>query len=166
MKKIPLSRGKYALVDDEDYNFLSQFNWHVQPGRKTDYATRGHYPVGEKGKGRVTVRMHREIMGLPMKGRDIVVDHINDNGLDNRRKNLRVCTARENRQNSTGRSKSSSKFKGVDWCPRDRCWRAYIKPKDQPRKFIGHLDSEIAAAKAYDKEALEHFGKYARENFI
>ena len=154
-KLMPLSQGKFAIVDAEDYERLKQYKWHVDKGDSTNYAARGI--VGKN------FRMHREILGAP-KG--LVVDHINHNGLDNRRSNLRLCTVRQNNMNRrpSRRKNKWSRFKGVSWDKQRRLFTAYIQ-QDGKMVRLGRFESEVEAAKAYDKKARELFGEFAYLNF-
>ena len=94
MKKIKLSKGKYALVDDKDYDQLSKVSWHFNDL----YATRGLVSDGKLK----TIYLHRFIANTP-KGME--TDHINQNKLDNRRENLRICTSSQNRTNKGKRGR-------------------------------------------------------------
>ncbi len=160
MKQIPLTQGKIALVDDEDFEWLSKLKWSVRKTRKNFYAQRNI----SKTKIGDMVAMHRQIMMLK-KGDGIHVDHINGNGLDNRRCNLRECTNQQNHFN-TRTTTGSSKYKGV--CrvtrPQRKKWLAQIM-LNAKHHFIGYFNDEVMAAKAYDKKAIELFGKYAYLNF-
>jgi len=155
MKKIKLSRGLFAKVDEEDFEYLNQFKWHALKGNTTFYAQRDIC----KNK---SVLMHREIMKTP-KGK--VTDHINHNGLDNRKKNLRICTAQENSCNRRLQKNASSKYKCVIQHCITQKWRAYIRYKKQSI-YLGVFNSEKEAALAYNKAAKELFGKFAFLNKI
>lgn len=109
---------------------------------------------------RKTIYMHRELMNPP---EGMEVDHINGNGLDNRKANLRVCTKEENQQNSKKRTGKSSSFKGVCWDSSGRKWRARITV-DKKHLQIGQFEMELKAAEAYDKEARYYFGAFAKLN--
>ena len=116
MREIILTQGKVALVDDKDYDQVSQFKWYASRERNSWYAVR---KICVDGK-RHNCRMHRFILGL--LGKELF-DHINSDGLDNRRKNLRACTASQNQQNRR-LQRGTSKYKGV--CSDKRKWRASI----------------------------------------
>ncbi len=106
--------------------------------------------------------MHREIIKAPD---NLFVDHINLNGLDNRKANLRLATKIQNSRNTPKmKRKTSSKYKGVSYQKRDRIWRAKIKINRRD-KHLGSFRDEIDAAEAYDKAAHKYFGEFARPNF-
>lgn len=156
-KQVPLTQGKFALVDDEDFEWLSQHKWHLS---QHGYAARGkHEGYPKKTVG--ILFMHRVILNAP-SGTE--VDHINGNRLDNRRSNLRLCTRRQNLQNSRKRDNSSSLYKGVYFDKSRNKWQAYI---DGPhgRIHLGRFSQETDAARAYDEKAKEVFGEFARLNF-
>lgn len=162
MKTIPLTQGKVALVDDEDFEWLNQWKWHYRkghPNREKGYAGRSIFlGTGKRG----TVLMHREILKVK-KGQ--IPDHHDGDGLNNQRSNLRVGNMKDNSANrSKVRSKCSSKYKGVSWHKASSYWRASIK-KNQKWMHIGSFQTEEDAAKAYDKKASELFGTFAKLNF-
>lgn len=154
MKKIQLSKGVYrptklkerhfAIVDDDDYAWLNQWNWtaiHTQR-RNGGYAMRSEY--GD------TILMHRLIMNAP---EGMEVDHINGNGLDNRRENLRVVTQKVNHANRHG-NLSKAGYKGVTQVGDQ--WRMQI---------AAHFDTAEEAARAFDKCAIALHGEHASLNF-
>ncbi len=147
--KIPLTQGYFALVDADDYEKLSQYKWHVN--RKGDmlYACRS-----EKGK---KIKMHRQILNAPP---GMYCDHINHNGLDNRKANLRLCTPQQNSFNQRPSHNSTSKYKGVYWNSEARKWHAEIRHNGR-LIHIGYYDYEQDAAIAYDDYAIELFGEFA-----
>ena len=148
-RRIPLTRGKFALVDADDYYRLSKFQWYAKYSGSTFYAVRNH-----SGK---SVKMHREIMGGPGH---LLVDHIDRNGLNNRRSNLRFCTSSQNLCNTVSIRGSSSRYKGVCWHKREKQWVASIQFKKKSY-YLGDFDNEIDAAKAYDKKAKVLHGEFA-----
>lgn len=154
MLVIALTRGKTALIDDADYDLISQYRWSAKPGPWGWYAMAG---IRRDGKN-TTLYMHRLILGNPASH----VDHRNGNGLDNTRANLRLATASQNQQNSRPRRGASSRYKGV-FLDRGMC-RAAIGPAGH-RKYLGTFASEEAAAVAYDAAAREMFGEWAQLNF-
>ena len=92
------------------------------------------------------------------------IDHINGNGLDNRKVNLRLCNSSQNQRNARKRKSGTSRFKGVDWHKESKKWRARICV-NRKRIHIGRYKSEFEAAQAYDKKAIELFGEFASLNF-
>ncbi len=159
MKRIPLTQGKYAIVDDEDFEGLSKYKWYALKGHKTYYAVRGVH----RNKKRKMIFMHREILGLqPNDG--TATDHINHNGLDNRRCKIRICTHAQNTHNRLPYKMFTSKYKGVSWDRTTKKWRAKIM-FNYKNIHLGFFEDEIEAAKAYDKKAKELFGEFAYMNF-
>lgn len=156
---IPLSRGMFALVDESDYDFLSQFTWSVCGGTRNKYAEfRKH--VDGKMK---TFSMHRLLLQAPA---NMQVDHRNGNGLDCRRSNLRLCSATQNRKSLRKQLRATaSRFKGVCWDKIARKWTARIRP-NRTEIFLGRFDTEVAAGVAYNQAAVKHFGDYALLNTI
>jgi hypothetical protein len=149
VKRIPVTGGLYAYVDAADYEWLSQYKWHLC-GR---YAVRR-----EKGK---RILMHREIMQTP-PGK--VTDHADGNGLDNLRANLRNCTGQQNHRNKAKMIGGRSRFKGVQYHKPSRKWFARIWYEGRSRS-LGYFDSEVEAARAYDRAAVLCFREFARLNF-
>jgi len=158
-RRIALTQGKFAIVDPEDYERLAGYKWFAARFERGFYALR----TGKDSKGRQrNVRMHRVILGEP-KGK--IIDHINHNGLDNRRANLRVVTRQQNTWNKRKqRGNCSSQYKGVTLFKRVGKWQARIICNGKSI-FIGYFDDQIAAARAYDAKAAELYGDYAALNF-
>jgi len=152
-KLIPLTQRKFAIADADDYQRLAKHKWHCRKAKNNFYAFRR--------KDRNKVAMHREILKAP-KG--MVVDHIDGNGLNNRKSNLRLCTASQNARNRRPNRVSSSKYKGVSLHKRDKKWDVQIICNGK-RTRIGRFDNEIEAALAYDRKAEELFGEFAYLNF-
>lgn len=157
MKKIPLTQGKFAIVDDEDYELVSQYKWLLSKQSKNC-----EYAVITK---RPRLRMHRLIMGL-VPGDGLIVDHINGNGRDNRRANLRVCTHVENIRNMATKG-GSSLFRGVTRRNQKRGtkWIAQIMV-NRKQYYLGIFNTPIDAAKAYNTAAKNFFGEFARLNDV
>ncbi len=156
-KKIPLTQGKFAIVDDKDFDYLNQWKWRISEWKGSKYAVR-EVRINKKQH---TIRMHRLIMKAIL-GQEI--DHRNHNGLDNRKGNLRFCSHKQNLQNSKKRQNCSSKFKGVCWDKIQQQWAVRLGPR-LGRIWVGRFDSEIEAAKAYDYKAKEVYGEFAYANF-
>lgn len=153
MREIPLTKGYVALVDDEDYDRVSQFKWCVSERKTRNYAL-----------NRKTGLLHRFILNVTET--HIQVDHDNLNGLDCRRENMRLATNSKNQanQNKETSRKTSSKYKGVCFFKRTRKWTAYCA-KDKKTHYLGYFASEVEAAEAYDIAAVELHGEFARTNF-
>lgn len=156
MKIIKLRTGENVLVDDYDFEWLSQWKWYCNAN---GYA----YRRSEAGGKRKNVMMHRLILNVP-KGYE--TDHINRNKLDNQRANLRIATRSQNRANSRTR-KRVNKYKGA--------YKTKINGNDYYQAqlthnkktiHIGYFKTAIEAARAYDKKAKEIFGEFARGNFF
>lgn len=156
MKEIQLSQGKVALVDDEDFEYLNKFRWFSQKTCSGWYAIRHRY---KNGKG-ITIYMHREILNPP-PGK--WTDHIDHNGLNNQRDNLRVVSRHENQCNRIKQKSGLSKYKGVTWNKRKKEWVSRVLIFGE-RKHLGYFNSEIEAAKAYDKIVKQYFGEFACTN--
>jgi hypothetical protein len=154
MKEISLSRGQVALVDDVDYDFVNQWKWYASPSKNGRwYAVR--MPTHCKME-----KMHRLIMNCPD---GMTVDHINGDGLDNRRSNLRVCTEAENNRNRGKNINNTSGYKGVHVTPYGKYAAAITAHGKQIR--LGNFSTPEDAARAYDKAAKQHHGEFAWLNF-
>ena len=164
MKHIPLTQGKVAIVDDEDFDWLSQWKWCAVKGKTTYYASRNVYLGGGRKSPKYNfIIMHRLILGLK-KGDSRECDHRNHNGLDNQRHNLRICNRGQNMRNARPSRNKSSKYKGVSWHNQAGQWRARIKDEGI-ETHIGHFCNEVDAAKAYDAKAKDIYGEFAYLNF-
>jgi hypothetical protein len=161
VKKIPLTQGKYALVDDENYTWLNQYNWCCskstnKKSKKVYYrAVRGTYNPITKKKN--SIQMHREILAA-REGE--VINHINGNMLDNRKANLRILTRRQCYQNQTGKE-CTSKYPGVSWRENKQKWEASIFHKGKTI-YLGQYTSEDEAYQIYKKMC----NQLAEENTI
>lgn len=176
-KIVPLSQGKVALVDDQDFEWLSQFRWCYWGTYAMRYERKRE--KSDRGAKRRSLQMHREILRKMHPGRTdgLMSDHINGDRLDNRRCNLRLCTSMENGRNRIGAtSKTYTRYKGVFLAnPKYRGiyhkrktrkpWLAVIRVNGQLKRF-GPFVSETEAALAYNAAACEHFGEFAKLNEI
>ena len=157
MKRIPLTQGEFAIVDDEDYEIIKRFKWSVNKCSHTSYVQTGI----RKDKGKyTTLTMHRFLLNPPD---GLHVDHRNGNGLDNRRSNIRLCTSRQNAQNRH-LTRGRSQYKGVYWSKPNKKWVAQIGFSGK-LKDLGSFANEDSAAKSYDVAAKKKFGDFARLNF-
>lgn len=151
--KILLTRGLVTIVDIEDAEMTNQFLWYSKRNSSGIYAF----------SKTVKDYLHRFIMGVI--GSDKEVDHRNGNRLDNRRKNLRICTRSQNSRNQRKRfKKCTSRFKGVTWHREARKWQTMICFR-RKRMYLGMFSSEISAARTYDAAAVKFHGEFARLNF-
>lgn len=157
IKRIKLTQNKFAIVDEEDFDKLNKWKWHAHKDNKNGvfYVWRNSH-ISEGIKKQRTFLMHREIMNAP-KG--MVVDHINHDGLDNRKCNLRLCTCSQNSANQTK--------KGLKGAHKDKRYSRWISSTKYKQKtiYIGSFRTQIEAAKAYDKKVIELFGEFANPNF-
>lgn len=158
MKKIKLvgkfGKGKFTLVDDEDFAYFNQWKWHCDSNY---YVIRG--AIKKEGKYGSKIRMTRVIMKTPS---NLQVDHINHNPLDNRKENLRNCTPKENNRNK--RPAGGTGFKGVCWHKLEKKYQVSLRINGVKKYFGYHIDI-IKAAKIYDREAKKYYGEFAYLNF-
>lgn len=154
MKEIKLTQGKFAQVDDSDYDFLNQFKWYAQKDRRTYYAVRRN--------GNKRDKMHRVILNLNYDDNRLP-DHLDGDGLNNQRYNLRIADHSQNCANRKSLQISISKYKGVS--PSKKRWRADIT-KDGVHKYIGSFKNEVDAALAYNNEAKRLHGEFAQLNEV
>ncbi len=153
MIQIPLTQGKFALIDFEDFELVNQYKWHFSKS-SNNYGKAIARP-SRKGKA---IRMHRLIMDAP----DIFeVDHINGNPLDNRKSNLRLVSHAQNQKNMSKHSDNKTGYKGVSFHKKANKYQVFVG-----KKYIGLFIDIKEAAKAYNIAALEHFGEFARLNEI
>lgn len=156
-KEIECTKGKVALVDDDDYPLVSQFRWFSWVSSSgTWYARR----TVTDGSGRGSASMHRTIMCPPD---NLDVDHINGDGMDNRRENLRVCTTKQNCAN-TKLPLPKSGYRGVYYDADRRRWLAQVTINGRS-KVVGRFKSPSQAAISRDLAAYELYGDFAVLNF-
>jgi len=153
------------MVDDDVYDDLSKFKWfYPNPnGRRTSYPSRTIYLGKHNGKHKYKrLRIHNIVMRTP-KGE--VVDHIDHNGLNCQRKNMRNCSIKENARNKSPKRGCSSKYLGVSWKEPNNKWAVRIKIGNKI-KHIGLFSSEEEAAMMYNEMALKYYGEFASLNTI
>lgn len=162
--EIPLTQGKMALVDAEDYEWLSQWKWRAQkdPGGRTWYAMRLVRDTGPGPHRQRVVRMHRLIMGTPA---GMGTDHADHDGLHNCRGNLRICTRSQNAANGRLNANNTSGYRGVTWARRQKRWMATIGYKGK-NLHLGYFRSGAEAAEAYNEAAVAIFGEFAYLNAL
>lgn len=165
MKEIPLTQGKVALVDDADFELVSQYKWQadksVSAGRVCWYAIT---TIRRADGSRQKLRMHRHILGITDPHTE--VDHVDHDGLHNTHENLRVCGRKTNMGNQRVQNVSkSSRYKGVGWHKSIGKWQAYIKV-NQTIQYLGCFSSERLAAFSYNQAAKREFGEFAFLNKI
>ena len=154
MKLIPLSRGLSAIVDDEDYDLLNKRHWYAHRDRRLWYAwTKIPLTDGRQ----LTATMHRILLS---PSPDTIVDHINRDGLDNRRANLRIASPSQNAAN--GPPRNGRRYRGT--VKQGIKWRAEICVLYKHCR-LGTFDTEEQAARAYDDAAKKFFGEFAYLNF-
>ena len=159
-REIPLTQNKVAIVDDADYDWLSQWKWHAHKARSGGfYAIRAIQENGEQ----FIIRMSRQVLGLK-QGDSRQADHQNHITLDNRRNNLRICTFQENSRNRESHSNTTSKFKGVSWYKPLKKWIAQITINGKVQN-LGYWNMEEVAALRYDMVAIREFGDFVHLNF-
>ncbi len=156
MKEIPLSQGKVALVDDVEFDLLSVNKWCAQKDRRTYYAVRSITIAPNKEK---RVWMHREILGLTVGQ---FADHINGNGLDNRRSNLRIATTSQNGANRRVGRNNTSGVKGVAWHKGSKKWQSSICVRGRMIQLGRFYDLKSAEC-IYKLAAFKFFGEFAGE---
>ena len=154
-KEIQLTQGKVAIVDDDLFEYLNQFKWHIASGR---YAAT-NMKINGKSK---SIYLHRFIMNV---SKDMQVDHIDNDKLNNLKTNLRICTHSQNMINRPVYNNSKSKFKGVIFYEKLKKYIARIKFKNK-EYYLGVYTNPIDAARAYNDAALKYHGEFAHINKI
>ena len=157
MKRIPLTKSKFAIVDGQNFEWLNQWKWYA-------HFTGNHwYAARREKKTKKFFYMHRQILGLQF-GNKQQVDHVNGDGLDNRLCNLRICSQLQNNHNSKRRNHNhQSIYKGVRKSKNGKKWRARIIVNKR-EICLGTFKTERGAALAYDKAAIKFFGEFAQLN--
>lgn len=160
LKEIPLTRGQVAVVDDVDFERVMARSWYYRPPQNRSRSAYA-YSGGQHGEPH-NIALHRFILGVTDSATH--VDHIDGNGLNNTRGNLRVCSRQQNTRNVPTHKDNQSGFKGVSFDKPKSRWSARICLNYRQR-FLGAFRLPEDAARAYDKAAREHFGEFARLNF-
>jgi hypothetical protein len=178
---VPLTRGLYAKVDPDMFYEVIKYKWHARKSAQTYYATSTQYQNGR----RINLHMHRLIMQHVIASEskqaknavrttqyavrdklpcNLFIDHINGDGRDNRRANLRFADSTQNNYNRRITSRRTSNYKGVDYRPSKKAYRARITV-NKKKIFLGYFKSEIDAARAYDTAARKYHKEFAVFNF-
>jgi hypothetical protein len=163
MKLLPLTKGYHAMVDDDDYYWVSQFNWQAIELNGAIYARRNKKKGILKSNEPYEIYLHRVIMKCVDKEK--VVDHIDHDGLNNIKSNLRICSKDDNKIYTTSHKNSSSKYLGVSYDRARNKWNAQLKYNGQ-RILAKRYNTEAEAAEAYNLIAKKHFGEFANLNII
>lgn len=157
--EIPISPNKVTLVDDEDAAAVLRLKWQASTNNhRVWYARRPFWSGGR----RRTVLLHRWLLDAPAGA---LVDHINGDGLDNRRANLRLCNHSQNAANALWVTRGKSGYRGVFYDASKRRWQAEIKVRGVVHR-LGRYRDPVLAALAYDAAAAEHFGEFATLTFL
>lgn len=161
MKEIPLTQGKVALVDVEDYERINKYKWHYNSG----YAVRQIRVEPSDGyKNRQKkLFMHRVILNIKVSYKYEEIDHINGNSIDNRKENLRAVEHKQNCQNRKIQSNNKSKYKGVHLQKDCKRYRADISVNSK-QVYLGMYETAVQAAIVYNVAAIKYYGKYAKLN--
>lgn len=160
--EVPLTQGQHALIDEEDAQMVMQYRWSVRRGRHTWYA------VSYRGRGRHArpVFMHRLLMGLEgRRARSVEVDHVDGNGLNNTRANLRLATRAQNARNHRRSAANTSGYMGVSWHAGSRTWCVQIRAQGRALRVGLYRDLDDAA-RAYNEAARRYYGPFARLNDV
>lgn len=154
MRKIKLTRGKFAIVINRHFAELNKHKWHAREGKPGWFYAARAVP-GNNGK---MILMHRLIVGAVPGSQ---VDHKNLNTLDNRPRNLRKCTGAQNQHNRRAYKNNTSGFKGVSWNKYNRAWIAGIRIHSH-RIHLGYFETAKEAGIVYARAAKKYHGEFAR----
>ena len=152
MKYITVAKDYKAIVDDEDFDYLNTYKWALNKG----------YAVAKLCNRSNFLQMHKFIMYYP---KSMTIDHINQNKLDNRKSNLRVCTQLQNNYNKPRQRNNKSGYKGVWWNKKTQKWQAAIT-ENRKRHQLGRFEYKNQAAMAYNKAAMRYHGEFAVLNIV
>ncbi len=159
MKQIPLTQGKFAIVDDEDFEFLNRLDWYYESAGQRNITE-----VAQRNFGRHTVPMHFLLIHQKKEG---LIRHINGKGLDNRKENLEIISSSISQQSKRKAEDKLSIYKGVSFqkVNSGKNWKAEIT-KNKVRYGLGKFATEAEAGQAYNKKAIELYGEFAYQNKI
>lgn len=147
---VPLTQGRYAYISPEDYTLIKPYTWRLLKTKHGEYA--------QSGNG---ILMHRLIM---KPSADLEIDHINRDGLDNRRENLRLCTSSQNKHNTKVRKDSSTGYRGIYYNTKYNKYYVQIKPPNAKRIFVGAFSNLSEAIKRYEEVAITIFEDFYNAN--
>ncbi len=151
---VPLTRGYEAVIDTQDVPMVGEWNWYAETRRHGVYARRDE----QVGDIRLRIYLHRQILGNP---NGLQIDHIDGNGLNNLRSNIREATAEQNAHNQRISPKNKSGFKGVSWNRRDAKWQSFIRAGGK-HLGLGSFDTPEAAHAAYCDASERLHGRFGR----
>lgn len=157
--RIPLTKGKYTLVDDRDYGYLMGWKWQVLEGKRGRYCAK-RSSARKRGEKRKNIYMHRIIMHYDG---NMDIDHINGNALDNRRSNLRICTRSQNHHNAGLRSDNKSGYRGISWREDNKTWAARID-FNNTSKHLGCFENIEDAVLARREAEEQYVGEFSFSN--
>lgn len=154
---IQINNGHNLIIDDKDWDILKMVNWYAS---KNTTGTNKYYARGHDLFTGNKLTLHRFL--LDAKDGELV-DHINGNGLDNRRCNLRICTNQQNQYNREKNSNNTSGYKGVSWCNSNKKWKSYIWV-DGRNKYLGQYDTPEDAYSSYKKASKQYHKEFSNDN--
>lgn len=161
MKNIVLTKGYKAIVDDEDFEKVNKYKWQFSNTKKRGKGYAKNDSILQEDGSKKRMYMHRFILGI--KDKNIEVDHINGDGLDNRKENLRISNKFTNGSNRSRNNKNNtSGYRGVYWSKKNKRWFASIQHK-RKQIFLGYYDDKKDAALAYNRKAKAVFGEFSGE---
>lgn len=162
MKRLPLTQGKFTLLDATDFEWASQWKWRYSFSKWGGYAVREARTIKNNRNSRTSIYLHRALLNCPL---GFEVDHRNHLTLDNRRSNLRLCTSSQNKHNMQIGRANKSGYKGVSRTKQGKPWMASIR-HDGKTVYLGTYEGILQAAEAYNQAAVRFFGEFAQLNSL